>query len=393
MKTSNVIALSLCAALWSCASPRQEAAETPLYTAFEGRWTLGAALNEWQVSGQDSLGQAIWLTHFNSAVAENCMKNEVVQPRPGDWHFDKADAFVKLCRDHGKEIIGHCLAWHSQMAPWFVLRDPEGAPLPPKPGETAPPPSTPEQWCAPDTLEARLRQHIATVAGRYKGHIKGWDVVNECVEADGSFRQSPLFKILGTRFIYVAFEAAHQADPDAELYLNDFGMDSQAKCATYCALIDTLRMKGLRIDAIGMQGHMGIDYPNFAQWEASLSAYERKGVKVMLTEWDMSALPTIHESANVAESWHGELSDRPDLNPYPNGLPDSVATLWSARIDSVLAICLRHSDTVQRVTTWGVTDGDSWKNGFPVPGRTDYPLLFDRCGQLKPGLTKYLPKK
>ena len=154
-------------------------------------------------------------------------------------------------------------------------------------------------------------------------------------------------------------------------------------------LIRSLKEKGLRIDAVGMQGHMGMDYPDIKEFEESMLAFAAEGVKVMITEWDMSALPTARQSANISDT----VAFRKSLNPYPDALPDSVNTAWNKRMDEFFTLFEKHSDIVTRVTAWGVSDGDSWKNDFPVRGRKDYPLLFDRNYQPKDFIRKMIEEK
>jgi GH35 family endo-1,4-beta-xylanase len=221
---------------------------------------------------------------------------------------------------------------------------------------------------------------------RYKGRIHGYDVVNEAIVEDGSYRKSPFYDILGEEFIPWAFECAHAADPDAELYLNDYGMNVPGRRDAYVKLIGQLKERGLRIDAIGMQGHMGMDYPTVDEFETSLLAFAGTGVNVMITEWDMSALPTVNMGANVADVEEYKAS----LNPYADGLPEDVSAVWNERMKSFMDLFLKHSDKITRVTAWGVSDEDSWKNGWPIPGRTDYCLLFDRNHEVKPFLNEYL---
>lgn len=231
-----------------------------------------------------------------------------------------------------------------------------------------------------------MRDHITTVMTRYKGKIKGWDVVNEAIEGDGSYRKSPFYEILGEEFIPLAFQYAHEADPDAELYINDYGMNMPAKRDAYVKLVNDMKSKGLRIDGIGMQGHMGMDYPDFTEFEQSIEAFASTGCNVMITEWDMSALPTVSRSANVTDS----VAYSKLLNPYPDGLPADISDKWNSRMDSITEMLMRHSDVITRVTAWGTTDGMSWKNDFPMRGRVEYPLLFDRDYQLKPFLSRRL---
>ena len=145
-------------------------------------------------------------------------------------------------------------------------------------------------------------------------------------------------------------------------------------------LVNDLKKRGLRIDAVGMQGHMGMDYPNFERFEGSLQAFANTGAKVMITEWDMSALPTVNTGANISD----RAEYQKQLNPYPEVLSDSVSLAWNSRMRTFWDLFMKHSDVITRVTAWGLTDGDSWKNDWPVRGRREYPLLFDRNYEPKP---------
>lgn len=345
---------------WACATSHAPRQETALKDMYEGKFTVGVAVNTNQAAGLDSLGKASILRHFNSIVAENCMKCEKIHPEEGVYDWVPADSFVNLGIENNMEIIGHCLVWHSQLAPWFLL-DEDGNEVD----------ST--------TLKKRMRDHIMAVAGRYKGKIKGWDVVNEAILDDGSYRESAFYRILGEEFIPYAFQLAHEADPDAELYLNDFSMAKPGKRDRYVKIVNDLRARGIRIDGIGMQSHMGLDYPDFDEYEESLKAFAATGVKVMATEVDMTVLPTITTTASVEQSFSYDLS----MDPFPDGLTDEVAGIWNSRMSQFFDIMERNSDAVARVTIWGVSDGDSWRNDWPMPGRTDYPTLLDRNHHLK----------
>ena len=238
----------------------------------------------------------------------------------------------------------------------------------------------------PDVLKERMKEHITTIVTRYKGRIHGWDVVNEAILEDGSYRKSPFYQILGEEFIPLAFQYAHEADPDAELYLNDYGMNNPGRRDTYVKIANELDARGLRIDGIGMQSHVGMDYPDMQEYEESLLAFAGTGCNVMITEWDMSALPSINFGANISDT----VAFKASLNPYPDGLPEDVDALWNSRMKELMDLYLKHSDKITRVTAWGVADGDSWKNDWPMDGRTDYPLLFDRNHQPKPFLNEYM---
>ena len=361
MKFKHLATASFCGILAAaCAGGTNQTKEIGLKDVVGNKFLVGAALNVRQSSGADTSSLKIVKRHFNSIVAENCMKSEKIQPRESEFFFDEADKFVNFGIENNMSIIGHCLIWHSQCPDWFFVDDK---------GNNV----------SAEKLKQRMKTHISTVVGRYKGKIKGWDVVNEAIVEDGSYRKSKFYEILGEEFIPLAFQYAHEADPDAELYYNDYGMNVKGRRDGVVKLIRSLKAKGIRIDAVGMQGHMGMDYPDINEFEESMLAFAAEGVKVMITEWDMSALPTARQSANISDT----VAFRKSLNPYPDALPDSVNTAWNRRMDEFFTIFEKHSDIVTRVTAWGVSDGDSWKNDFPVRGRKDYPLLFDRDYQPK----------
>lgn len=353
--------------LASCAADKPQ--DKPLKDTFADNFLIGAAVNVDLVNGADPKGDSIVSRHFNTIVAENCMKSEKVNPAEGVYDWDDADAFVKYGEERGMFIVGHTLVWHSQLAPWFAV-DSLGAPV------------------TPEVLKERMRNHITTMMTRYKGRVQGWDVVNEAILDDGTYRKSPFYEILGEEFIPFAFQCAMEADPDAELYINDYSMASPAKRDKYVEIVNDMRSKGIRVDAIGMQGHMGMDYPDFNEFENSIVAFGTTGAKVMITEWDMSALPTVNTGANVADT----AAYAAALNPYPDGLPAEVSQEWNDRMKKAMDMFIRHSDIITRVNAWGTDDGMSWKNNWPVPGRSEYPLLFDRSYNLKPFLTEYTEK-
>ena len=347
----------------ACTAPEEKGAKD----VFAEHFYLGTALNEAQITGFDTKGVETIKKHFNSIVAENCMKSEEIHPEEGVYDFTLADKFVEFGEANDMFIIGHCLIWHSQLAQWFPYDD-EG------------------NFVTPDVLKERMKEHITTIVTRYKGRIHGWDVVNEAILEDGSYRKSPFYQILGEEFIPLAFQYAHEADPDAELYLNDYGMNNPGRRDTYVKIANELKARGLRIDGIGMQSHVGMDYPDMQEYEESLLAFAGTGCNVMITEWDMSALPSINFGANISDT----VAFKASLNPYPDGLPEDVDALWNSRMKELMDLYLKHSDKITRVTAWGVADGDSWKNDWPMDGRTDYPLLFDRNHQPKPFLNEYM---
>lgn len=370
MKLKYIPLFITAAILAACSSEKKAAAEPSLKEAFGDKFLVGVALNTRQVAGKDSAATKIIKHHFNSIVAEDCMKSMNIHPEENRYDFAAADSIVVYGERNGMAVIGHCLVWHSQLAPWFCV-DKDGKNV------------------SPEVLKQRLKDHITTIVSRYKGRIKGWDVVNEAIEADGSYRKSKFYEILGEEYIPLAFRYAHEADPDAELYYNDFGMHHPGRRDGVVRLVKSLKEKGLRIDAVGLQGHMGMDYPSVEEFEKSMLAFAATDVKVMITEWEMSALPTIHDGANISDT----VVFKEAMNPYPESLPDSVSRIWNARMKAFFDLFVKHADIVDRVTVWGVSDGDSWKNDFPVKGRKEYPLLFDRNHRPKPFLRELLSPK
>ena len=340
-------------------------AQTPvtLKDAFQGMFRVGAAVNQAQFSEQDPRGVSIIKAQFNTISPENVLKWESVHPRPDGYAFDASDRYVAFGEKHGMFIIGHTLVWHSQTPRW-VFQDDKDAPL------------------GRDELLKRMRDHIMTVVGRYKGRIGGWDVVNEALNEDGTLRKTPWLNIIGEDYLVKAFEYAHEADPKAELYYNDYSVERAAKRDGAVALIKRLQAAGVKVAAIGLQGHDKMDWPSLEEQESAIAAFEGLGVSVNITELDIDVLPpaTQQRTADVALS----VEAQEKLNPYKDGLPDAVQQALAKRYADLFGVFLKHRGTVSRITFWGVTDGDSWLNNWPVRGRTSYPLLFDRKGQPKP---------
>lgn len=305
---------------------------------------------------------------FSTIVAENCMKSERIQATEGCFYFDAADTIVNFANCNGQFMVGHCLVWHSQLPAWFLV-DSLG------------------QEVSREVLVERMRQHIVTVVSHYKGKVQGWDVVNEALNDDGTLRQSPFYRIIGEDYIQLAFQFAHEADPDAELYYNDYSMYKPEKCQGAIKLIKSLRDKGLRVDAVGMQSHYLLDDFVAEKVETSILSFAQADIPVMITELDLSVLPFPDRSKAGAEvSTNFEYQKQ--MNPYAEVLPMAVAEKWEAQMLDYFRIFIKHSDKIKRVTFWGLGDGDSWKNDWPMNGRTDYPLLYDRNYNQKPIVEK-----
>jgi endo-1,4-beta-xylanase len=338
-------------------------AEPALKQVFKNDFLIGAALNPAQFGESNALDAALVRRQFNTISPENILKWEKVHPQSGQYDFTLADRYVAFGRTNGMFIVGHTLVWHSQTPEW-VFQDDQGKPV------------------SREVLLQRMHDHISTVVGRYQGKIGGWDVVNEALNDDGTLRESPWMKIIGEDYIVKAFQFAHEADPQAELYYNDYLLEKKAKRTGAIALIKKLQAQGVPVTAVGIQGHYNFDFPSMDQLDATIGAFSKLGVKVMFTELDVDVLPLAWEqgSADITRSFEQQKK----LNPYPGGLPDSVQQKLAQRYADLFKVFLQHRHKIERVTFWGVTDGMSWLNDWPVRGRTNYPLLFDRQTQPKP---------
>lgn len=342
------------------------AALAALKNVFRNDFMVGAALNQDQFEERDIRGVGIVKAQFNTVSPENALKWEVVHPQPKVYAFDASDRYVRFGTENGMFVVGHTLVWHSQTPRW-VFEDASGKPL------------------SRDALLERMRDHIHTVVGRYRGRIKGWDVVNEALEEDGTLRKSPWLTIIGEDYLAKAFQYAHEADPAAELLYNDYSMENPAKRAGGVALVRKLLAVGAPVHGVGLQAHQKMDWPSVAQEDSTISAFAALGVKVNITELDVDLLPRAVRSVGADVSANAALSTA--LNPYSAGLPDSLQQALAMRYADLFRVFVKHRDVIDRVTFWGVADGDSWLNGWPVRGRTSYPLLFGRDGLPKPAFS------
>ena len=361
MKKMMILAVGalMVTSVWAQKSPSQPTLKDVLGKYF----LVGAAVDRNLPAGEDPQAEALVKAQFNQVVAENCMKGELIHPEVNRYDWTDADRLVDWSQRNGMTLIGHCLVWHSQPPKWMFT----------------------DETCknvSRETLIGRMYSHIMTIVTRYRGKIKGWDVVNEAFEDDGSYRKTPYYNIIGPEYLALAFQFAHEADPDAELYYNDYSMSKPGKREAVCQLVRQLKAKGIRIDAVGMQSHNGYNYPDYSDYEKSLEAFAAEGVKVMLTELDMNMLPNPKDFNGAEISQNFKLMEQ--YNPYVKGLDKKAQKLFNQRYLDLFRIVERHKDVISRVTFWGVNDGHTWLNDWPVKGRTNYPMLFDRDYQAKP---------
>lgn len=334
---------------------------TSLKDVFQDHFLIGVALNSDQVLEKDKITSEIVKKHFNTITSENDLKWESIHPLPDKYNFEAADRFVEFGEKNNMFIIGHTLVWHAQTPRW-VFQDSSGKSV------------------DREILLNQMKDHIRTVVGRYKGKVKGWDVVNEALNDDGSLKQSQWMKIIGEDYLLKAFEYAHETDPDAELYYNDYSLENEPKRKGAIALIKKLQSQGIKIAGVGLQGHYKMDWPTSAQLDSTIKDFAVLGIKIMITELDIDVLPYKNISAEV--TLRMEMKD--EFDPYKNGLPDSMQNSLAERYSDLFKVLVQNKNTVDRVTFWGVTDKESWLNYWPIRGRTNYPLLFDREGKEKP---------
>jgi endo-1,4-beta-xylanase len=307
-------------------------------------------------------------TQFGTVTPENCMKPVAIQPAEGQFNFAQADAFVEFATRHGLKVVGHCLVWakDDRTPPWFYL---DG-----------------DQPASRELLLERMRRHIETVVGRYRGRIAAWDVVNEALDDGTNFlRPSGWETACGEQFIAEAFKYAHRADPAALLIYNDYNNELPAKRAKTIQLIRSLRATQVPVHAVGLQGHYELNRLPLADLEATLVAMRQLDIKVVVSELDIDVIPR-------ARWWAEDGKYREEMalsNPYQDGCPPEILRQQAEEYAQLFRLFHQHADTIERVSFWNLHDGQSWLNSFPWQ-RVNHPLLFDRQGQPKPAFAAVL---
>ena len=300
---------------------------------------------------------ALIAEHFNCLTPEyEFMPGNTVDD-DGKFTFAAGDRVLAFAEARNMPVFGHMLVWHFVTRKW-LFEDRAGKPLP------------------RDKALANLKNYIDAVMGHYKGRIKAWDVVNEAIgDQDGEYlKDTPALRAIGADYVERVFAFAHAADPKAELYYNDYNIEQPAKLAKTIRLVRSLQARGARIDAVGIQGHWLIDWPPTDMIGKGIDALAASGVKVMITELDVDPLPRAGSGANMAVAERGAA-------PYRRGLPPAMQEKLAKRYGEIVREIVRHP-AVTMIGFWGTHDGRSWVNDYPVKGRTNHPLLFDR--ELKP---------
>ncbi|HVU58660.1 MAG TPA: endo-1,4-beta-xylanase [Puia sp.] len=335
----------------------QTAGSPTLKETFKNDFLIGMAINTRQIEEKDPSAAQLIPRQFNALTPENIMKAEIINPGWDQYNFDLADKLVAYAQKNNMKVNAHNLIWHSQL-PGFV-----------------------RSMQNTDSLRTWFTNHITTIASRYDGKVYSWDVVNEALNDDGTLRNSIFLQKLGPDYLVEAFRLAQKAAPHTKLYYNDYNIEQPKKRAGAIALIKKIQAAGVRIDGVGIQGHWKSGNVPMTDIEASIREFSALGIEVMFTELDLSVLPNPwdHNTADVGQT----AASRAGMNPYTAGLPDSAQDLLAKSYADLFRLFLRYKGKVTRITFWGLDDGMSWLNDFPIRGRTNYPLPFDRNYQPK----------
>ena len=328
---------------------------TSLKDTYKNNFLIGAAINDNLILEKDTLAVNVLKNDFNTITPENIMKWMYVHPQPDTFYFDMTDKYVAFGEKNNMNIVGHTLVWHSQIAP-FMDEVKDSA-----------------------VMAKHIENQVNTIVGRYKGRIHTWDVVNEALNEDGTFRESNLLKVMGESYIEHAFKLAAKADPEATLVYNDYNLWKPEKRGGVVRLVKQLQKNGTKIDGIGMQAHYSLEGPSIEDIENSIIAYASLGLKVSFTELDVTVLPNPWDLNGAAveqsyEQYEGDVK----MDPYRSEFPQEMEEKLAKRYEELFNLFLKHQDKISRVTFWGINDGTSWLNDWPISGRTNHPLLFDR---------------
>lgn len=308
-----------------------------------GFFPIGAAVTPNSLNGEES---DFIKKHFNSLTAEDVMKPASLNPEENRYSWANADKIVNFAVDNGMKIRGHTLVWHKQTPAWF-FKDAAG------------------NTVSREVALARLKEHITSVVGRYKGKVYAWDVVNEAIDDNGGYRDTEWYRICGKEYIALAFRWAHEADPDAKLYYNDYNTEFPGKRDKIANLLKELKDEGVPVDGIGLQGHWNIINPSETDLRNAITKYASLGLDIQITELDVS----VYSSS--------------ETDPSDNLFTAEREQKQREKYAMIFRVFRDMRNSIDGVTFWNVSDRYSWLDNFPVKGRKNYPLLFDQKLQPK----------
>ncbi|HEY9533227.1 MAG TPA: endo-1,4-beta-xylanase [Mucilaginibacter sp.] len=323
----------------------QSVTEKGLKDYYKDYFPIGVAVSPGAL--KDSAEQRLILQQFNSLTPENAMKMGPIHPQENRYNWKDADAIVDFAQAHHLRVRGHNLCWHTQTPDW-IFRDKD------------------DKLVSKEILLQRLKDHIHTVVNRYKGKIYAWDVVNEAVSDnnDQLLRNSLWYQICGEDFIFKAFQYAHEADPKAVLFYNDYGTEQPAKRERIYQLLKKMVGAGIPVNAVGLQGHWSVNDPSQENLITTIKRFASLGLKVQITELDISVYQNdkdIDDSDLITERLQKQ----------------------AEQYAKVFKVFRDYKQYITGVTFWNVSDRHTWLDNFPVRGRKNYPLLFDQNLQPK----------
>lgn len=373
MKMKNSLFLIFATMLASSCCQQKEMKDIALKDAFADDFLVGVAVAQNIITQNDTASIRLICEQFNAVSPESVLKPEYIHPAPDVWDFSQGDAYCQFAADHGLKALGHTLMWHNQTPDFFWLH-PDGT-----------------VKCK-EEMQATLEEYVEKTVTHFAGKVYAWDVVNEVVNEEQGYRHDKGWEKYYDGnlddLVSLAFRTAQRCDPNAELYYNDYNMWRQTKVDGAVHIVKMLQEQGIRIDGVGIQAHWGLNYPSIEDIETSIDRLYDLGVKVMITELDIDMLPFSKEGQMTGKALYDPALQRAEfmryLNPYPEGLPAEVEQEVADRYEQIMRTIWRKRDKISRVTFWGLHDGVSWKNDYPIPNRTNYPLLFDRQLQKKP---------
>jgi len=349
MKLRNIV-IGM-AFICQCSHTQAQKTPTGLKDHFKNYFTVGVAVSP-QALKTDEAGLIV--KEFNSMTPENAMKMGPIHPSENQYNWAGGDSIAAFAKRNGLKLRGHCLCWHNQTPRWLFIDSVTG------------------KQVTKEVLLQRLKDHITTVVSRYKGTVYAWDVVNEAIsdKKDEYMRPSLWYQICGEEFIEKAFRWAHEADPNALLFYNDYNEIDLVKREKIIRMIKDLKAKGVPISGVGLQGHWAINEPSKGQLDSTLKDFSSLGLNMQITELDISVYPKEHnarerQATDVDTSFSTE-KEQKQIDVYK----------------TCFELFKKYKKNISSVTFWNISDRHSWLDNFPVRGRKDYPLLFD--AQLKP---------
>lgn len=361
----QIIPIALLIFLISCQGTKSDSSQSPtdqlesrgLKDYYKEYFPVGVAVYPKALQGEQA---ELIKTHFVSMTPENVMKMGPIQPDQGQYNWEPADTIVAFARANEMKLRGHALCWHNQAPNWLFV-DSDG------------------EEVSKEVLLNRLEEHITNVVTRYKDDIYAWDVVNEAIsdKKDEFYRDSRWFRICGEEFIARAFEYARAADPDLELFYNDYEVINPIKRQKIFQMVKNLKDAGVPIDGVGIQGHWSIYEPDEATLRETIEQFTSLGLKVQITELDISVYPKEHSRREKRDTDVDTFTEEQRLKQI-------------AQYEMIFRVFREYGADINAVTFWNISDQYSWLDHFPVAGRKDYPLLFDQQHQPKEAYFKVI---